>query len=176
MVEYFSVLQYRRATTAELGGVLAQQQGDPRDKRGERGERRQNTLDNNNNSSSKMNNCLPAKEKLTAAVEVGIDAAASLCESMTHNSISNSSLRKGNSHPRGHAAKRVFERSYRVGRELGKGGFGTVYAGIRILDGRRVAIKHVARAKVTEWDKVRFGSCGEYYALVLYKYIHIKEG
>jgi serine/threonine protein kinase len=39
-----------------------------------------------------------------------------------------------------------------LGPEIGRGGFGVVYAGYRIQDRLEVAIKYVARRNITEWS------------------------
>ena len=46
------------------------------------------------------------------------------------------------------------EDNYGVGKVIGQGGFGTVYAGIRKKDKVKVAIKHIAKGKATSTEMV----------------------
>uniref|UniRef100_A0A914ENN1 Serine/threonine-protein kinase 1 n=1 Tax=Acrobeloides nanus TaxID=290746 RepID=A0A914ENN1_9BILA len=45
-----------------------------------------------------------------------------------------------------------FKSTYKVGTEIGRGGFGIVYSGIRVADHLKVAIKFVAIHNVTDWS------------------------
>lgn len=47
-----------------------------------------------------------------------------------------------------------FEIQYQLGKRLGEGGFGTVYAATRLSDGRKVAVKQVLKSKVLSWAMV----------------------
>ncbi|CAM9160496.1 unnamed protein product [Bubo scandiacus] len=50
------------------------------------------------------------------------------------------------------------EELYWEGQLLGSGGYGSVYSGIRLSDGSPVAIKHVARERVTAWGELPSGT------------------
>ncbi|CDW54584.1 Serine [Trichuris trichiura] len=49
------------------------------------------------------------------------------------------------------SASETLRKMYKIGGELGSGGFGTVYCGFRVHDGLPVAIKYVNRSNITSW-------------------------
>ncbi|XP_014115882.1 PREDICTED: serine/threonine-protein kinase pim-1-like, partial [Pseudopodoces humilis] len=54
--------------------------------------------------------------------------------------------------------KKKLQELYQLGPQLGSGGFGTVFSGIRLSDGSPVAIKRVARDSVLQWDELPDGT------------------
>ncbi|XP_045660886.1 serine/threonine-protein kinase pim-2 [Ursus americanus] len=54
--------------------------------------------------------------------------------------------------PPGGKDREAFEAEYRLGPLLGKGGFGTVFAGHRVTDRLQVAIKVIPRNRVLGWS------------------------
>ena len=58
--------------------------------------------------------------------------------------------------------RQSFERAYKMGPLLGKGGFGTVFAGERTKDSLPVAVKVIKKAKITQWCKVIKVKIGTY--------------
>ncbi|RMC02499.1 hypothetical protein DUI87_20893 [Hirundo rustica rustica] len=54
--------------------------------------------------------------------------------------------------------KKELQDLYQRGRQLGSGGFGTVFSGIRLSDGSPVAIKGVARESVLQWVELPDGT------------------
>lgn len=50
--------------------------------------------------------------------------------------------------------REAFEKAYRVGPVIGKGGFGKVFAGERLKDRLPVAIKHINKSKISSWCSV----------------------
>ncbi|XP_036420345.1 serine/threonine-protein kinase pim-2-like [Colossoma macropomum] len=51
-------------------------------------------------------------------------------------------------------AKEPFDKQYRCGAPLGKGGFGSVFAAERISDGLQVAVKQILRDSVQQWARL----------------------
>ncbi|XP_063250916.1 LOW QUALITY PROTEIN: myosin light chain kinase 2, skeletal/cardiac muscle-like [Prinia subflava] len=55
--------------------------------------------------------------------------------------------------------KKELQELYQLGPQLGSGGFGTVFSGVRLSDGRPVAVKRMARESVLQWVELPDGTC-----------------
>ncbi|NWV75713.1 PIM1 kinase, partial [Dasyornis broadbenti] len=70
--------------------------------------------------------------------------------------------------PAGKAQEALKER-YQVHSLLGRGGFGSVYAGTRVSDGAPVAIKSVARNRIRHWGELPDGTSAPLEIVLLHK-------
>ncbi|XP_023331147.1 serine/threonine-protein kinase prk-2 [Eurytemora carolleeae] len=46
------------------------------------------------------------------------------------------------------------DRKYRLEKQIGRGGFGTVYSALRIEDGNKVAVKQICKNRVQSWGQI----------------------
>ncbi|NXF00495.1 PIM1 kinase, partial [Menura novaehollandiae] len=70
--------------------------------------------------------------------------------------------------PAGNAKKALQER-YRLDSVVGRGGFGSVYAGTRLADGAPVAIKSVSRNRISHWGELPNGTRAPLEIVLLHK-------